>query len=237
MKFDLDSYRKELEGKSAREICAWPVETFEKPNVILASSMSLEDQVLTDMLSEVSPGSRVFILDTGRHFEATYDTLHRSMSYFNVKYEILEPDAKEVSEMIQDKGPNLFFESVENRKLCCEIRKVRPLKKVLQTVSAWICGLRREQSITRKEINSIEWDSENNIFKINPIFDWTFEAVWKYVKERGLPYNLLHDKGFPSIGCEPCTRAIEFGEDIRAGRWWWERPESRECGLHIGKKK
>jgi phosphoadenosine phosphosulfate reductase len=142
------------------------------------------------------------------------------------------PDASSIEEMVNTKGINLFFESVENRKLCCNIRKIEPLKRAFAGLEVWICGLRREQSVTRQNMQRIEWDETNGIIKLNPLIDWTEEEVWKFIKDHGIPYNPLHDKGFPSIGCQPCTRAIFPGEDIRAGRWWWENPDTKECGLH-----
>jgi phosphoadenosine phosphosulfate reductase len=134
--------------------------------------------------------------------------------------------------MVKAKGINLFFESVENRKLCCHIRKIEPLKRALAGLEVWISGLRREQSVTRNDMALVEWDPLQDKIKVNPLLDWSTEEVWDYIRGKNIPYNPLHDKGFPSIGCLPCTRAIEPGEDIRAGRWWWEHPENKECGLH-----
>ena len=135
--------------------------------------------------------------------------------------------------MVAEKGLDLFYESVENRKLCCHIRKVEPLKRALQGLKVWICGLRREQSVTRADLNVIEWDEANGLYKINPLIDWTEKQVWDYVHAEKIPYNKLHDQGYPSIGCAPCTRAVKPGEDVRAGRWWWESPDKKECGLHF----
>jgi phosphoadenosine phosphosulfate reductase len=134
--------------------------------------------------------------------------------------------------MVRSKGINLFYESVENRKLCCQVRKLEPLKRAFSGLDAWICGLRASQSITRKDIDIVEWDEVNGLVKINPLASWSEEQLWAYIHEHKVPYNVLHDKGYPSIGCQPCTRAIDKGEDIRAGRWWWENPDTRECGLH-----
>ena len=142
------------------------------------------------------------------------------------------PDAGHVETMVNSKGINLFFESVENRKLCCNLRKIEPLKRAFAGLDVWICGLRREQSVTRQNMQRIEWDEANGIIKLNPLIDWTEDEVKEFIKTHGIPYNPLHDKGFPSIGCQPCTRAIFPGEDIRAGRWWWENPDTKECGLH-----
>jgi phosphoadenosine phosphosulfate reductase len=142
------------------------------------------------------------------------------------------PDADQVEEMVNTKGINLFFESVENRKLCCNLRKIQPLKRAFEGLEVWICGLRSEQSVTRQNMQKIEWDEANRIIKLNPLIDWTEEETKEFIKANGIPYNPLHDKGYPSIGCQPCTRAIFAGEDIRAGRWWWENPDTKECGLH-----
>jgi phosphoadenosine phosphosulfate reductase len=134
--------------------------------------------------------------------------------------------------MVSEHGPNLFYYSVENRKYCCNVRKVEPLKRRLATLDGWICGLRRDQSITRNDLQVIEWNEGNELIKISPLVEWSEEEVWDYIRENDVPYNMLHDKNFPSIGCAPCTRAVKPGEDVRAGRWWWENPEYRECGLH-----
>jgi len=143
------------------------------------------------------------------------------------------PDGEDVEEMVNSRGLNLFYESVENRKLCCHIRKVEPLKRALRGKDAWFSGLRKEQSVTRKNLALVEWDETNNKLKVNPLLNWTEQQVWDYIRANKIPYNTLHDKGFPSIGCLPCTRAILPGEDVRAGRWWWENPDNRECGLHV----
>jgi phosphoadenosine phosphosulfate reductase len=140
-----------------------------------------------------------------------------------------------VEEMVNTKGINLFYESIENRKLCCHVRKIVPLRRALQGMDAWITGLRREQSVTRTGLKTVEWDEANGLIKINPLLEWSEAQVWDFIKSHDIPYNKLHDQGFPSIGCQPCTRAIAKGEDLRAGRWWWEMPDSKECGLHGGK--
>jgi phosphoadenosine phosphosulfate reductase len=138
-----------------------------------------------------------------------------------------------VEEMVKDKGINLFYESVENRQLCCQIRKIEPLRRALNGMKIWISGVRKEQSVTRQEFELIDWDESHKVIKLLPLVDWTESQVWDYLKEKKIPYNELHDKGFPSIGCLPCTRAIKPGESLRSGRWWWELPENKECGLHL----
>lgn len=228
----LKEYQKDCHGKSAADTVAWALDKFGAQKIALASSFSIEDQALTHMVAQISRYPRIFTLDTGRQFQQTYDVMQRTMAKYGLVYEIYAPDAGELERMVSQFGPNLFYESVEKRKMCCEIRKTKPLKRVLGTVDAWICGLRREQSVTRDQIEVIEWDTQHGIFKINPLFDWTEQQVWDFVRANKVPYNSLHDKGFRSIGCSPCTRAVNEGEDVRAGRWWWESPDHKECGLH-----
>jgi phosphoadenosine phosphosulfate reductase len=208
------------------------LEHFGAGRIALASSFGAEDQVLTDMLVRLNPAARIFTLDTGRQFQETYDTMQRSVERYGIAYEVCAPEADDIAQLISKDGPNLFYLSIENRKACCEVRKMKPLRKKLATVDAWICGLRREQSVTRTEVELVSWDAAFGIYKICPLFDWSEQQVWDYIKEHNVPYNPLHDQGFPSIGCAPCTRAVAPGEDIRSGRWWWESPEHKECGLH-----
>ncbi len=197
-----------------------------------ASSLGEEDQVLTHMISLTAPAITIFTLDTGRLFPETHELIAKTQKRYPMPFKIYYPDTRPVEEMVHTKGINLFYESIENRKLCCGIRKVEPLKRALKDVDAWISGIRREQSVTRTDINVFEWDSTNNKIKVNPLADWTLVQVRAYIAEHQLDINPLHEKGFVSIGCAPCTRAIKPGEDIRAGRWWWENPEQKECGLH-----
>ncbi len=228
----LREYWNQLQGKGAEGILAWAASQFGAEKAALASSFGVEDQVLTHMLAGLDPRPRIFTLDTGRLFQETYDVMQRTVARYGLAYEVYAPDAGELKEMVSQNGPNLFYESVEKRTMCCEVRKTGPLKRVLGTVDAWICGLRREQSVTRDRIEVIEWDARHGIFKISPLFDWSEQQTWDYVRSNGVPYNQLHDQGFRSIGCRPCTRAVKEGEDVRAGRWWWESPEHKECGLH-----
>jgi len=203
-----------------------------KGKIALSSSLGIEDQVLTHMVCNIDKTTKIFTLDTGRLFPETYDLIHRTNHKYGIKMSVYFPEAGQVEEMVNTKGINLFFESVENRKLCCNIRKIQPLKRAFEGLDVWICGLRSEQSVTRQDMQKIEWDEANGIIKLNPLIDWTEEETKEFIKANGIPYNPLHDKGYPSIGCQPCTRAIFAGEDIRAGRWWWENPETKECGLH-----
>ena len=202
-------------------------------DIVFASSMGLEDQVLTDMISRLGLNIDIFTLDTGRLFNETYDLIEQTKKRYSIKIKIYFPNAIDVEDMVNSEGENLFFKSPELRKKCCHVRKIEPLHRALANYSAWICGLRREQSITREDILISDWDEGNKKMKINPLVDWSEQDVWDYVKENDVPYNELHDKGFLSIGCSCCTRAVKPGEDIRAGRWWWEKPEQKECGLHV----
>ena len=233
-KYNIDHLNELWNGLSAEEILEKALELFGN-KVTFATSMGAEDQVITHMLAKISKSANIFTLDTGRVFPETYDLLHRTVNRYGLQIKSYYPDTMQVEEMVNSKGINLFYESIENRKLCCHVRKIVPLRRALTGMDAWITGLRREQSVTRTDLKIVEWDAGNGLIKINPLLEWSEEQVWDYIKINSIPYNKLHDQGFPSIGCQPCTRAIEKGEDLRAGRWWWELPESKECGLH-GKK-
>ncbi len=201
--------------------------------IALASSLGAEDQVLTHMVLSIDPSVKIFTLDTGRLFPETYDLIDRTNSRFNFKMEVCFPAAKKVEKMVREKGINLFYESIQNRKQCCYIRKIEPLHRALEGYEMWITGLRKDQSITRNDNSLVELDENNHgLIKLNPLINWTEKMVWNYIEEYNIPYNKLHDQGFPSIGCQPCTRAVEPGEDVRSGRWWWEHPQHKECGLH-----
>ena len=201
-------------------------------NIALSSSLGPEDQVLTDMMVKINKNSRIFTLDTGRLFPETYSLLDRTNIHFGIKIRVYFPDLHNIEEMVSSEGVNLFYENIEKRKLCCRFRKLEPLSRAFAGLEAWVCGLRREQSVTRHDMKLVEWDNANNLIKINPLINWTEKQVWEYIHKHGVPYNTLHDSGFPSIGCQPCTRAVKKGDDARSGRWWWESPEHRECGLH-----
>lgn len=199
----------------------------------LSSSLSYEDQVLTDMMVGIRKDARIFTLDTGRQFPETYELIDRTNMQYGISIEVFFPDFRKVQEMVREHGINLFYDSVELRHKCCEIRKIEPLKRALQGVDVWISGLRRSQSVTRAGMQMVEYDAADDVLKLNPLILWSEEQVKQYVKENEVPYNRLHEKGFPSIGCQPCTRAVAPGDDIRSGRWWWEDPDHRECGLHV----
>jgi len=220
---------------SPKDILFWVSDYFSKKKVALASSLSLEDQMLTDMIIKNDLNISIFTLDTGRLPQETYDLISETMKHYSMKYDVLFPDRKAVEEMEREYGPNLFYDSIDKRKKCCYVRKMEALKRKLFKLEAWVCGLRREQSVTRTKIEKIEWDQGNQLLKINPLADCSQEEVIEYVRANNVPYNSLHDKGYLSIGCAPCTRAVKAGEDIRAGRWWWEPAEQKECGLHCAK--
>src|SRR5690606_321713 len=175
---------------------------------------------------------RVFTLDTGRLFKETYYTWSRTIDIYKQEIEAYFPDTEAVQQLLRTKGPSSFYDSVENRKECCSIRKLEPLKRALANVDCWITGIRAEQSDNRTNMAQVEWDGGNELLKVHPIYDWSIDTVWEFVRVHNIPYNPLHDKGFPSIGCEPCTRAVRPGDDFRAGRWWWEDKSKKECGLH-----
>jgi phosphoadenosine phosphosulfate reductase len=222
----------DLKDKPAEEILRYFIEKFEG-KVGLATSLGAEDQVLTDMITKIDKSTKIFTLDTGRVFPETYKVLDDTNKKYGINIEVYFPEGSSVEKMVNSKGINLFYDSIENRKLCCNIRKIEPLKRALTDIDVWITGLRKDQSVTRFFTPLVEWDESNKVIKVNPLLKWTEKDVWKYIKENNVPYNGLHDKGFPSIGCQPCTKAIEKGEDVRAGRWWWELPEHKECGLHV----
>jgi phosphoadenosine phosphosulfate reductase len=222
-----------LDGKDAVGTVEEAFRILPADRLVLASSLGLEDQVLTHLVCAVNAKPRIFVLDTGRLFPETYEVMEQTMQRYGFRYEVLTPDTRELEEMVRTHGPNLFYRGAELRKLCCAVRKTHPLKRVLATADAWICGLRKEQSVTRRSVETLEWDETFGLCKINPLADWTERQVWEYIRANKIPHSALHDQGYPSIGCAPCTRAVKPGEDLRAGRWWWENPEQKECGLHV----
>ena len=199
--------------------------------VVFSSSLGQEDQVITDAIFRNKIPARIFTIDTGRLFNETYELLDKITARYQKQVQVYFPEAADVEQFVTTKGINSFYESVENRKDCCHIRKVKPLNRALAGAKVWITGLRADQSTNRKNMPMIEWDESKELYKFNPLINWSYDEVLNYIKEFNVPYNTLHDKGFLSIGCAPCTRAIEPGEDARAGRWWWETSQ-KECGLH-----
>jgi len=198
----------------------------------LASSFGAEDMVLTDLIARHALPIRVFTLDTGRLPAETYALIDRVREHYQLPIDVFYPDHHALEAFVREHGPNAFYRSVELRKHCCAIRKTAPLVRALSGSGAWITGLRRGQSTTRTDVPIEEFDQSHGLWKFNPLAAWSDADVWRYLRAHGVPYNPLHDRGYPSIGCAPCTRAIEPGEDIRAGRWWWEQPEHKECGIH-----
>src|SRR5438552_9410484 len=229
---DAERLNAELGQKSAEEIVRWAGETF-GPAIKFANSFGAEDVALQNIIAKVAPQIRVFTLDTGRLNDETYEVMDATrFKYPDIPIEVMFPDREKVEALTREKGFYSFRESVELRKECCAIRKVQPLKRALSDATAWMTGLRKDQSVTRTDTPAIEWDEGNAMLKVNPLIEWSNDDVWAYIKANKVPYNRLHDQGYPSIVCAPCTRAIKPGEDIRAGRWWWENPEHKECGLH-----
>jgi len=220
-----------LAGKSAQEIISFFIEKM-GDKITFGTSLGAEDQVITHMLHSNASDFKIFTLDTGRLFPETYDLIDRTNKRYKLKIDLFFPEYQEVEAMVAEHGINLFFDSIDKRHLCCQIRKLNPLKRALVEREAWFTGLRRAQSVTRVDMQIVEWDDNAAMLKVNPLIDWSEQDVWDYIEEHKIPYNTLHKKGFPSIGCQPCTRAIMEGEDVRAGRWWWENPDTRECGLH-----
>lgn len=203
-----------------------------KQKIIFSSSFSYEDQVITDVIFKNNIPIPIFTLDTGRLFPETFDVFNKTNKKYGKKVKVYFPESKDVEELVNNKGPFSFYHSVENRIECCNIRKVEPLKRALNGMECWITGLRKEQSASRENLQIIEWDEGNDILKYNPLLNWNLDWVKHYISENNVPYNILHEKGFISIGCSCCTRAIQEGEDIRSGRWWWEDTTKKECGLH-----
>ncbi len=198
-----------------------------------ANSLGAEDMVLTDLIVKEKLAIEIFSLDTGRLPLETYDLMAKVQAHYGLKLKVFTPRAELLEPFVREHGINAFYDSVELRKGCCHVRKVEPLQRALAGKQAWITGMRAQQSATRDGLAVRSFDAGNGLEKFNPLADWSEKEVWAYIKQNGVPYNALHDKFYPSIGCAPCTRAVTPGEDVRAGRWWWENPETKECGLHV----
>ena len=228
----LNEIAKTLAGKSITEQLTFLAAAY--PNqVSFSTSFGIEDQAITHFIFSNKLPIRVFTLDTGRNFQETYSTWNNTLLKYGQTINVFYPNTEGVEKLVRQKGPNSFYDSVENRKECCYIRKVEPLNRALKGQQIWITGIRAEQSPNRQDMTNLEWDDAHELVKFHPIFDWTYDEVREFIASNGIPYNPLHDKGFVSIGCAPCTRAIAPGEDFRAGRWWWEDASKKECGLHI----
>jgi phosphoadenosine phosphosulfate reductase len=231
----LDLIRQDrAETWSTEEILTWAVGKFDSRLTISASFGAPEGMILIDMLHRIDPATRVFVLDTGRLHSATYDLIDRVRDRYGKNVEVVFPKHEEVEAMVGEKGVNLFYESLENRKLCCQIRKVQPMRRHLAGFDAYLTGLRRDQNLNRVDTRKVVIDPANGgLVKINPLADWTHEQVMEYVGQHTVPINRLHGEGYPSVGCAPCSRAVGLGDDPRAGRWWWEKDDVKECGLHV----
>ena len=200
--------------------------------VVYSNSLGAEAMVLTDIIWSNVPEIDIFSIDTGRLHEETYELLEKLQRRYKRNIRVIYPDAQALEKLVSGQGVNGFYHSLDARLACCHVRKVEPFKRAVAGYAAWVTGVRREQSAARAQAQPLEWDAANGLYKVSPLLEWTEEQIWQYIRTRKLPYNSLHDRQFPSIGCSPCTRAIQPGENRRAGRWWWEQPESRECGLH-----
>ncbi|OPZ87214.1 MAG: Thioredoxin-dependent 5'-adenylylsulfate reductase [bacterium ADurb.Bin429] len=223
----------ELEQMTAPTRVAWAVREY-GAGLTFACSFGAEDMVVLDLLLGADPAASVFLLDTGRLHQETYDLIQRTRERYGRVFTVYVPHTEALQSLLDADGPNGFYRSRDARLACCRVRKVEPLARALAGKAAWLTGLRREQAVTRGALPVIERDdTHGGIAKINPLADWRNEDVWTYIHDHDLPYNALHERDFPSIGCAPCTRAVQPGEDARAGRWWWEAPEHKECGLHL----
>ena len=230
---ELVALNRRLDKAAPDAVLTWVNERF-GAGVVQMSSFGLEDVALFDMFWRVNPAARLATLDTWRLPTETYTVMDQTRLRYNTRIEAHQPDPEAVAALVADQGFNLFYRGRENRVSCCHVRKVEPLERALASVDAWVTGPRRDQSMERGGIAIVEWDDAHSNYKVNPLANWSFGQVRNYVDEHSVPYNELHDQGYPSIGCAPCTRAVSSGEDPRAGRWWWESdPNAKECGLHI----
>lgn len=237
-----DDLIKVVEHKAAEvhALLSAAVQEFGAGTIAFANSFGAEDMVLTDIILNHGADKRplrieIFSLDTGRLPTETYDVMAATEKHYNTRLKVFYPDAEKIESYVNTNGINAFYTSIDLRKACCAIRKVEPLRRALKDKKAWVTGMRAEQSATRVNLPKRDYDSANGLEKFNPLSDWTEKEVWAYIRLHDVPYNKLHDQFYPSIGCAPCTRSVAMGEDIRAGRWWWEDPNSKECGLHIKK--
>jgi phosphoadenosine phosphosulfate reductase len=228
----LDKLNQQASGKTILESLSLLAERF-KDKIVFSSSLGLEDQVITHIIYSNNLPVNIFTIDTGRLFPETYKVLYDTNEYYDKKISVYFPDAVNVEKMVNEKGPFSFYDSVDNRKECCRYRKVEPLNRALKGMSCWITGIRAEQSENRQSLQQFEWDELHGVIKYHPLLGWTLDEVKDFIKKYNVPYNSLHNKGFISIGCAPCTRAVREGEDFRSGRWWWEDNSKKECGLHI----
>jgi phosphoadenosine phosphosulfate reductase len=222
----------ELRDAPPQDVLAWGIATFGR-GLAIVTSFQVDGMAILDMATKIDPHVRVVTIDSGRLFPETYDVMDHVRERYGVPVEVYYPNSTELEAFVLREGINPFYRNVGLRKQCCEIRKVEPIRKVLGSLDAWVTGLRRDQAWTRSDIGAIELDKRYyRVMKLNPLATWTEEQVWRYVREHNVPYNRLYDRGYTSIGCAPCTRVVEPGEDPRAGRWWWELDAVKECGIH-----
>lgn len=231
----IEQIKSDLNDADARSIIQYIDQNFAE-KAVFSTSFGIEDQVLTHFLALENARINIFTLDTGRLFPETYYVWNRTLDLYNLNIKAFYPQTQAVEQLLETKGPSSFYNSVDDRKECCHIRKIEPLKRAINGYQVWITGIRAEQSVNRDQMEFVEWDEQNQIIKIHPLYNWSLNDVEKYLKDNFVPYNPLHDKGFVSIGCQPCTRAVQEGEDFRAGRWWWEDKSKKECGLHVTHK-
>lgn len=233
MEIDIKMLNQDFEDRSATSIIQWIYETFDPSVVKLSTSFGAEGMVLIHLLKQQVESPRVFTIDTGRNFQETYDVWQEAIDKYKIEIEAFYPDPADLAGLLNKAGPNLFYESLANRKQCCHVRKVKPLKKALADAEVWISGIRRQQGQTRQDLDIVSWVEQHQVYKICPLANWFEANVWEFVRENGVPYNKLHDQGFPTIGCAPCTRPVRPAEDMRSGRWWWEADQVKECGIHL----
>ncbi len=232
MKPDIATLNRQFNQSSIASVLDYFIQTY-RGRIGFSTSFGAEDQVLTDFIAPHHNEIKIFTLDTGRLPYETYDVMDKTNKKYGISITVYTPESSDLEALYQRQGINGFYESIENRKACCYVRKIAPLQRALQGVDVWVTGLRQSQSVTRETLELVEYDAQQQLIKLNPLVLWSEEEIWDYIHQHQLPYNALHDQGYPSIGCAPCTRAIVAGEDVRAGRWWWEEPEHKECGLHI----
>ncbi len=231
---DVNALTDEYEPRPAEEVIRWALERFGS-TVAISTSFQAEGMVILDMAHHIDPNVKVFTIDTGRLPEETYALMDRVREYYGISVGVYYPDNEDLAQMVSEHGVNPFYRSVSLRLLCCNLRKVEPMRHALKDLNAWISGLRRSQDATRATVGKIEVDtSHGGIIKINPLADWSYDQVWEHIRANQVPYNELYDRGYTSIGCAPCTRPTTPGEDFRAGRWWWEKGMPKECGIHLG---
>jgi phosphoadenosine phosphosulfate reductase len=231
MKHQIPLWQQQFQNDSPEKLLVWFCDNFPGA-VTFSTSFSVEDQVILHILVSNQLDVRVFTLDTGRLFPETYDLIDLVSKKYNIRIFTYFPDTLKVEQMINSKGINLFYDSVENRRECCTVRKTEPLTRAQEGMKVWVTGMRKDQSVTRNDMDLISWEEKSGMIKVNPLINWSLDRVMDYLDQYKVPFNPLHKRGYSSIGCAPCTRAVMPGEDIRAGRWWWEHPENRECGLH-----